>query len=825
MPAARQAIKMSWVPRGPGKGGTFTNATYHDMVPDSTNILTGGVVKNNAWYPQAKFTGYGSALPGEATSLEIFNRYSGNSQVLSSNVIAGLTNDGAGKSKVYNLGTSDIIRSSLTNQATTGTGRYVFASVKNRLYMANGTDIPVISPDASANSCIPWGFSPQSANLTYQISTPGTGGNVGVLGGTQGTCSITGSSAVVWLSGPTFQYFQINAPIYINGVLCQITAFTDSTHITVTSASAIANGTYAFSYAPAGLFSSTVTYTTASGAFAAWGPIALNQTAGTLTTVTPGNPLYIAVGGVAATITPSVKYTLTSQTGAATGTFTPVEAEAGLAGLARASQLNVSNLTFETGSYQYAVSYFNPTSGHVSNMSPVMVVPNGAPNNAGVSVTISNIICTNDLNYTKIVVWRSQKGGANLFPLVFLNNDTGNFTNNTITYTDFLGDDTALGTATYDGTHGLGKVASPRGENAPPPKDLNYIAYWDGRFWGASQTQIGLLFFSGRSAGNNEDISVGVPEECWQPTFTRVVPESDGRITGLRTVGNNLYVLTDNNIYAVVGGDRDTYGLTRISSKGHGTSHYATCVLPAEDVNSTDVLVHFGNDGRLYMLFGSGGDFAISYPIQDQIISSGSTASTVNVGAIHTKDSSYIYLSLVNRVVFWYDLERKIWSKSWFLTSAFIEGLLNGAVVQAYSAVGPNQVYLGENTTGAPVVGLFVSTNVVSPGPAEARLDDKTLESVRIYTNDANLANVTFYIGGTNMGAMIPVAITSPPYSAYNPFPAVTDSFLLQPVGMARGNIFQFLVGGTPAAFTSAIYEIEANFSYSQTDESKTASL
>src|ERR1035438_8233768 len=66
------------------------------------------------------------------------------------------------------------------------------------------------------------------------------------------------------------------------------------------------------------------------------------------------------------------------------------------------------------------------------------------------------------------------------------------------------------------------------------------------------------------------------PEECWPLLFTRAIPESDGRITGLRTVGNTLVVLTDNNIYTVTGNQYNTYGLVRVPAKGHGTSHLPT---------------------------------------------------------------------------------------------------------------------------------------------------------------------------------------------------------------------------------------------------------
>src|ERR1017187_8697634 len=114
MPAASNSKVMSWIPRGEGKGGTFVNASYHDAVPDSTYQLLGGLVKSNSWTPFPAFVGYGSNQGATITTLDIFNRYTGVSQSLVSNVIAGITNDGANKSKVWNQTTGVTIRSSAT---------------------------------------------------------------------------------------------------------------------------------------------------------------------------------------------------------------------------------------------------------------------------------------------------------------------------------------------------------------------------------------------------------------------------------------------------------------------------------------------------------------------------------------------------------------------------------------------------------------------------------------------------------------------------------------------------------------------------------------
>jgi hypothetical protein len=790
VPAAIQPTVMSWRPVGPQKGGVFTNATYHDMAPDSTNFLRQCVVDHNTWRVRYNDIAYGSA-PGASlcTTLEIFNQYSGVSQSLTSSVVGGFPT--VGSPKVINVTTGNIIRSNSTAMPITGNGRWVFASVKNRFYMANGTDVPAISLGASTGDCIPWGFAGPVANMTYQINA-----GTNVLGGTQGTGTVSTNFTYTWASGPKFNYFQIGQPIYIQSVYNTVAGVTSNTIITLSISAT--NGAATYAYSPTGILG-TAAYTNGSGNFTTWNGATL--VAGSPSAPAAGNPVFIA--GTAFTgshFTPTIVYSLSSVATGTTGTIAPVFA--GVTGTYD-TEINMSNISFDNGrSYQYAYSYYNPTSGHVSNTSPILQITDGAPRNVNVSITLSNIVCTNDANYTKIILWRSAVNGANLFPLVVLNNDTGNAAGNTITYTDYLGDDTQLGTA----AGGPGFVASPRGENSPPPVDLLYPTYWDGRFWGASATQVGILFFSGRSAGNNEDISVGVAEECWPLNFTRVIPESDGRITGLRAFSGVLAVLTDNNIYIVQSGTRDTYALSRISGKGHGTSHFLTTVIPSEDANGADVLVHFGNDGRLYFLMGGGGDYQISYPIQDQL---GGPALVTCVGVQHTSTSSYVILSTIFQI-FLYDLERKIWLQrtlpDGFGAGAYVEGLLGVVIAQMFgSANTVAAIYHAEQQIGPPTT-MVVATNQVSP--TGERKDDKQLESVVVYypnRTDAMTVNLTIDapIPFPSLGTSTLVEVPNTGQYAAN-F-EMTDARVFVPQGnFAHGRLFQIVVSVTPSVFPGA---------------------
>jgi hypothetical protein len=322
---------------------------------------------------------------------------------------------------------------------------------------------------------------------------------------------------------------------------------------------------------------------------------------------------------------------------------------------------------------------------------------------------------------------------------------------------------------------------------------------------------------------------VGVPEECWPLNFTIALPETDGRVTGFRTVGDNLFVLTDNSIYAVVGQDVSTYVLSKVSAKGKGTSHFATCVIPGEDVNSTDVLVHFGNDGRLYFLFGSGGDFPISYPIQGELDALGfgslgsQAAASVTLGVMHTSLTAYIVMVPVaggNRYL--YDLERKIWIKTSALGygTGYVEGLYSNAMYQFVTTYGSPFRYAYVENQPSTFGTEMIQTNYTSFGTDKK--DDKTLESVTVYTNDPNPASITcsvFIDQASSPTTLVQIPNTGTYNLAYH---EGVDAIVFVPQFAARGRIFSVQVSiPSQTTLNAYIYEITAKAS-NTTDQPKT---
>jgi hypothetical protein len=127
------------------------------------------------------------------------------------------------------------------------------------------------------------------------------------------------------------------------------------------------------------------------------------------------------------------------------------------------------------------------------------------------------------------------------------------------------------------------------------------------------------------------------------------------------------------------------------------------------------------------------------------------------------------------------------------------------------------------STSGVPGTRLSFITNTVSP--AGDSKSDATLQSITVYTNEAP-ANINMRptIDGVTLGYMSLVPETGAYAVAYHENP---DAHVYVPTTVARGRLFNFALTtvGYPASFSSAIYEVRAVFSISQSPEAMGASL
>jgi hypothetical protein len=472
-------------------------------------------------------------------------------------------------------------------------------------------------------------------------------------------------------------------------------------------------------------------------------------------------------------------------------------------------QVLLSLISWTAGNgLRYAVSYYNPVTGHTSNISPILDVSDGAPNNDSTRVTINNIVGTNDAQYTKIIIWRSGHGGGILFPRDTINN---NYSGGGGTYTDTINTDTILGTVA--GTPG--PFPAPRFINNPPPADLNFISYWDGRFWGASPSNPGLLYYSARN--EPAEVTVGVAEECWPLVNTLPVADSDGEITGTRVVADQLFISTGQKIYNIRGNAPGNYIMSAVSSKGIGGSHFSMTTLPGEDNNSGDVLAHMGNDGKLYFLYGPGGDVSYSLPIQDQfrLTTGPKSASQFVVSMFHSSKGTYVAVGDLSNHLYTYlfDVDRKWWFKMTIPAYALGEGKTqNDGYIFVFADPASKVMKTAfDDSSSTLSTGYRLTTNIQSP-QGTSRADNKQLQFVEIVGTNLSGAVVTAVVDGA-----APSSFSSSVGTAKQVFTEPNEVDYVPDAGILEGLIFQVdIVWSGVTGIRPTVAQIEVDFTVDQ---------
>ncbi len=832
MAATERPVTFSWVPKGAGKGGQFSNATSHDSDTDYLAYVNELIIDGGRWLARPGETFYvattdGVGPQGAADAIMVFNSWGSTSKTYTSYLIyeyKKLADSTARISWKNSNGFSGAFTGSMGPFSSTGAGvPGTFQAVKNRCYYSNGAlntvtyglpGGPAIFYDSSKAGVTlgfeKWGLPASITNLTITPTSYDSG-----TGDTHGTITVDN------LSFNPQTHLAVGMPFYIetspgSGAFNQYVIATTPTPASVTLTTAtVENYVGAKVQGNYGSMS--------------WGnvtPIIQTGTATTdgtaVVTALSFDPRINCKAGYTFEIEKAAgtnlwsRYVILSVDSVSQVTLTTAASENYVGAKVRVD-LPTSVAANSTSSvYRYAISYYDSARGHIGDIGPTFTVNFGAPFNNRIDLIVSNIVdyeknpdpnlTTNNpiMQYDKIILWRSANDGATLQPMVLLNK-AGSGAGYVQSYTDRLADDTQLGlVAPYT-------AATAPGTHARPPIDLNYATYWQGRFFGSSTSNPGILYWSSIAT---ETGGYGVPEECWNPLSTIPIPESDGVIVGMKAVGGSLLVFTQNNIYQVQNTTTiPIFSLQRLSAKGRGTSQTAIATLPGEDSSSGDILVHYGNDNRVYFLYGAGGDIPFSYPVQPSLNTFG-PSSNVGTGIFHNQHSTYIIIqSLTNlALTMIYDLDRKLWLSTLIPPSAFTEGLYGGAIKAFVAGADsdPNIYTLmtSVNTNPPSVCSLWTQQVNV---PGVPRHDEKRLQAVIVYGNPGA---GTFAVRATTDEGATPITLTEittgldPRFSAYLD---ATDSHLFVPQGStASGRTFQIKVDWTPVTASSYVSEIMA---------------
>lgn len=797
MTAVTKPVTFSWIPKGGGKGGQFSNATSHDADTDMLANVRNLVVVGGQWVEQVADLLFCDTVDtiggGYPWSLHIFNSFSAAKQQYFSFLMVGYVKQtfpaGWGRGFTTSSGAFTALDAAGASVlASAFNSPTVFQTVKNRCYSCDGmTKLqaaaglpgPRIYYDqtglGTALVGVNWGLPTPVPNL--QVSPDPASYQTG-------TCTTqTGSPVIITMSFDPRTNLAPGMPFYIetsagSGQYYEFIIQTcdNATQLTMTT-----------NWIGAGYVGAKCQGNYGS---MSWGPNLPNIVTGTATT--NGTVNVTTIAGFDAQVFCKVgyrfliesqagsqvwnTYTITSIVSATAVQVAPATVESYVGARVRVDLPATSSGISSDSSYQYAISYYDSARGHIGNPGPIFTVNWGPPFNKRINLKVQNITDapliavtgrTRDWTYDKILLWRTASSGAVLQPRVLLNPAGGGGTQS---FTDNLSDDTQLGQV---GPVGVGITGGHLTVHGPPPDDLNFATYWENRFFGASSSNPGILYWTA-IAGQEID-NYGVAEECWPPLNTLPIPESDGTITGIRTVGASLIVATQNNLYEVDYNTTNTtsiFRLKRLSAKGSGTTHFATATLPGEDAQSGDILVHFGNDKRLYLLYGAGGDIPISYPVQD-IFNTITNPSQVRVGVRHDQNATYIVvmpnqgtnLAASFLPTFLYDLDRKVWLEVTTGQSCYTEGIFNGVTTgflgggtatqgQAFAT----NIYKMMSDTLPWPVGLggqaLIKTHYVTP-PGVPRFDEKDCQAVIVYVDNLPPGNYPTVAVSADEGAPV----------------------------------------------------------------------
>jgi hypothetical protein len=332
-----------------------------------------------------------------------------------------------------------------------------------------------------------------------------------------------------------------------------------------------------------------------------------------------------------ATVTTGTALTLTEQFKETTGTY-------------------AYNIFYGIGDWvnapRYCFAFRNPTTGHLSNVSPVLEITEKDQFGRTITVTIAgsaeNTTAYNN-GYTQIQLFRSARDG---YVLVALNEYlANNAAGSAITYVE---------TAAKFANTFLTDLLAPFDQNGVPPAGISAVAFHQDRMW--ALTIDGRLRFT----PTQFELSYGVAIEAWPsvPQFSRRIRAKAAGIlvVGATTSTEALIIQTAIGDYSVEGFDALTYRVFRLRTRKSGGHMYAAGDLDGD-------LVEFYRDKRL-MTFPSGADIGIA--IQDKLSAvRDSIISKVRLHWFASKNRNFLLLSVpssgsstANDLTYVFDLDK-----------------------------------------------------------------------------------------------------------------------------------------------------------------------
>jgi hypothetical protein len=371
-------------------------------------------------------------------------------------------------------------------------------------------------------------------------------------------------------------------------------------------------------------------------------------------------------------------------------------------------------LTWADTPPSYAYAWYDPETGHVSNISPVFSPDATSETDVGIQVnvdqgsisyppstTIAPLI-GGWKRWTHILFFRTlMAGGSTLYPIGSLdpyvidgdgnqvvNPEWKGLPNSTITTIP----PAATGNYWYDSARDSdllisGALRAPQFTNGKPRIVQNgeeqiihpaHMAYWDGRLWLAGPQDPAAIHYS----CDRVQCPFGIPEESFADTNVLRIPAEDGCIRGMKLVGEQILITTERWAYTIAGNNESNYRLIRVSTRMAGVGDYQMAEFTPEVEGQTALVCYLGTDSKVYAMPLGGQAVWISKEIQTVLDSAGLSLRVAynkcRVHAILTGGRRlllvYIQTTTTTGRTFYYDFDTKTWSEHTLRTVAGTSG-------------------------------------------------------------------------------------------------------------------------------------------------------
>lgn len=369
-------------------------------------------------------------------------------------------------------------------------------------------------------------------------------------------------------------------------------------------------------------------------------------------------------------------------------------------------------LTWTDTPPSYAYAWYDPQTGHISNISPIFS-PTGPGTEDGVkiNVDVGNISYPPNTTlhptgggatspyprFTHLLFFRTlSAGGSTLYPIGSLSptitdpNDPAIVTPNP----EWKGlPDQVIRSIPPAGTDNVwrdnsrdsdllisGALRAPQFTNGKPRIVVNgietilfpsHMAYWDGRLWISATQDPGAIHYS----CDRVQCPFGVPEESFPDTNVLRIPASDGCVRGMKLIGERLLITTERWAYTIAGNNESNYRLVRVSTRMANVGDYQMDEFVPEVEGEPAIVVFLASDSRVYAMPLGGQAVWISRDIQTVLDASLLyQRALLNKARVHCfsvagKRFALVYFQGGTNATgrtFMYDFDQKVWTEHTF---------------------------------------------------------------------------------------------------------------------------------------------------------------